>query len=229
MFLLQHLKNIFQSGELDENSVYSILEYTAADGKVYSTKFYNLDFVRTIPEGLNVNNRRWSVYPRGTGGQRPLSMQPQRGWTSKPRVARIRATLGVPPPQLSTPTGLHSPLWKRGAVSLGLACQDFRYATHAAACTSKSNLHFLHIAFVACANFAPTTSCIFSILENMGHKGKMFYFPTVANFETVQFATVQMEGDKISVVAKFATTQKVEMGKTHFILKCKKETLFSGK
>ena len=29
----KHLKNIFQSGELMETSVYSILEYTAADGK----------------------------------------------------------------------------------------------------------------------------------------------------------------------------------------------------
>ena len=29
----KHLKNIFNDGELDENSVYSILEYTAADGK----------------------------------------------------------------------------------------------------------------------------------------------------------------------------------------------------
>lgn len=29
----KHLKNIFDSGELDENSVHSILEYTASDGK----------------------------------------------------------------------------------------------------------------------------------------------------------------------------------------------------
>ena len=30
----KHLKNIFSSGELQESSVYSILEYTATDGKV---------------------------------------------------------------------------------------------------------------------------------------------------------------------------------------------------
>ena len=41
----KHLKNIFNDGELDENSVYSILEYTAADGKKYATKFYNLDAI----------------------------------------------------------------------------------------------------------------------------------------------------------------------------------------
>ena len=39
----KHLSNIFKSGELDEDSVYSILEYTAADGKLYKTKFYNLE------------------------------------------------------------------------------------------------------------------------------------------------------------------------------------------
>ncbi len=31
----KHLKNIFESGELIEASVHSILEYTAADGKSY--------------------------------------------------------------------------------------------------------------------------------------------------------------------------------------------------
>lgn len=39
----KHLKNIFATGELREDRVYSILEYTAADGKKYKTKFYNLD------------------------------------------------------------------------------------------------------------------------------------------------------------------------------------------
>lgn len=33
----KNLKNIFQSGGLDEFSVHSILEYTAADGKTYRT------------------------------------------------------------------------------------------------------------------------------------------------------------------------------------------------
>jgi hypothetical protein len=36
----KHLKNIFESGELQENSVISILEITADDGKKYPTKFY---------------------------------------------------------------------------------------------------------------------------------------------------------------------------------------------
>jgi hypothetical protein len=35
----KHLKNIFDSGELIENSVVSILETTAVDGKNYSTRY----------------------------------------------------------------------------------------------------------------------------------------------------------------------------------------------
>ena len=36
----KHLKNIFESGELNEAAVSSILEHTAADTKTYKTTFY---------------------------------------------------------------------------------------------------------------------------------------------------------------------------------------------
>jgi hypothetical protein len=39
----KHLKNIFDSSELVEDSVVSILETTASDGKTYRTKYCNLD------------------------------------------------------------------------------------------------------------------------------------------------------------------------------------------
>jgi hypothetical protein len=52
--IAKHLKNIFKSGELVENSVYSILEYTANDGKKYNTKFYNLDAIISV--GYRVNS-----------------------------------------------------------------------------------------------------------------------------------------------------------------------------
>lgn len=56
----KHLKNIFQSGELSENSVYSILEYTATDGKTYKTKFYNLDAILSV--GYRVNSRNATLF-----------------------------------------------------------------------------------------------------------------------------------------------------------------------
>jgi hypothetical protein len=57
----KHLKNIFESGELDENSVHSILEYTAADGKSYQTKFYNLDAILSVGYRVNATLfRQWA-------------------------------------------------------------------------------------------------------------------------------------------------------------------------
>jgi hypothetical protein len=52
--IAKHLKNIFESGELVEKSVHSILEYTARDGKKYQTKFYNLDTIISV--GYRVNS-----------------------------------------------------------------------------------------------------------------------------------------------------------------------------
>lgn len=50
----KHLKNIFDTGELVETSVISILETTAADGKNYQTRYYNLDAI--IAVGYRVNS-----------------------------------------------------------------------------------------------------------------------------------------------------------------------------
>lgn len=50
----KHLKNIFASGELVEDSVISILETTAADGKNYKIRYYTLDAI--IAVGYRVNS-----------------------------------------------------------------------------------------------------------------------------------------------------------------------------
>ncbi len=54
--ITKHINNIFKSGELDKDSVSSILEHTAADGKTYKTKFYNLDVIISV--GYRVNSNR---------------------------------------------------------------------------------------------------------------------------------------------------------------------------
>ncbi len=51
-----HLKNIFKSGELPENSVTEDFSVTASDGKKYKTKHYNLDAVISV--GYRVNSGR---------------------------------------------------------------------------------------------------------------------------------------------------------------------------
>jgi len=52
--ITKHLNNIIKEGELEENSVSSILEHTAEDGKKYKTKHYNLDAIISV--GYRVNS-----------------------------------------------------------------------------------------------------------------------------------------------------------------------------
>ena len=60
----KHIKNIYSSGELEEDGTYSVLEYMAGN-RVYSTKFYNLDMIISV--GYRVNSvqathfRRWAT------------------------------------------------------------------------------------------------------------------------------------------------------------------------
>ena len=56
----KHLKNIFTSGELMEGSVVSVLETTAADGKNYPTRYYNLDAI--IAVGYRVNSKKATMF-----------------------------------------------------------------------------------------------------------------------------------------------------------------------
>ena len=57
-----HLKNIFESGELDKNSVTEKISATASDGKKYNTNFYNLDAVISV--GYRVNSLRATQFRR---------------------------------------------------------------------------------------------------------------------------------------------------------------------
>ena len=63
--ITKHLKNIFESKELEEKAVCSILEHTADDGKKYKTQFYNLDAIISV--GYRVNSktatefRKWAT------------------------------------------------------------------------------------------------------------------------------------------------------------------------
>ena len=61
-----HLKNIFKSGELSESSVAEESSATAADGKTYKMKFYNLDAIISV--GYRINSvratqfRQWATH-----------------------------------------------------------------------------------------------------------------------------------------------------------------------
>jgi len=51
-----HLKNIFESGELEKVSVVKDFLTTAKDGKNYKTKYYNLDAIISV--GYRVNSKK---------------------------------------------------------------------------------------------------------------------------------------------------------------------------
>jgi len=56
----KHLKNIFESGELQESSVVSKMETTASDGKNYNTNIYNLDAI--IAVGYRINSKKATMF-----------------------------------------------------------------------------------------------------------------------------------------------------------------------
>ena len=61
----EHIKHIFEDGELDEDSVVRNFRTTAADRKSYNTKHYNLDMIISL--GYRVRSviatqfRRWAT------------------------------------------------------------------------------------------------------------------------------------------------------------------------
>jgi hypothetical protein len=55
-----HIKNCFEEGELDENSVVKEYLTTAADGKKYATKYYNLDVIISV--GYRVKSHRGTQF-----------------------------------------------------------------------------------------------------------------------------------------------------------------------
>ena len=63
--ITKHLKNIYDSEELDENSTCSILEHMGNEGKqTYTTKYYNLDAILSVGYRVNSKNatrfRQWA-------------------------------------------------------------------------------------------------------------------------------------------------------------------------
>ena len=58
--ITKHLRNIFQSSELNRDSVCAKFAHTAADGKIYQVDYYSLDAI--ISAGYRVNSRRGTEF-----------------------------------------------------------------------------------------------------------------------------------------------------------------------
>lgn len=56
----EHIKNVFEEGELDQNSVIRNFRITATDGKSYDTQHYNLDVIISV--GYRVKSNRGTQF-----------------------------------------------------------------------------------------------------------------------------------------------------------------------
>lgn len=61
----EHIKHIFEEGELEENAVVRKFRTTVADGKNYNTTHYNLDMIISlgyrVKSKIATNFRRWAT------------------------------------------------------------------------------------------------------------------------------------------------------------------------
>lgn len=61
----EHIKHIFEEGELEESAVVRKFRTTAADGKNYNMTYYNLDMIISlgyrVKSGIATNFRRWAT------------------------------------------------------------------------------------------------------------------------------------------------------------------------
>jgi hypothetical protein len=80
-----HIKNIFDEGELEENTVIKKSLITAADGKKYRTKHYNLDVIISV--GYRVKSKRGTQFR--IWATRVLKEFLLRGYAINQRLKRI--------------------------------------------------------------------------------------------------------------------------------------------
>ena len=60
--ITEHLKNIYQSGELDEQTTCRKFRHMGSTGQEYETKYYNLDAIISV--GYRVNSIRATQFRR---------------------------------------------------------------------------------------------------------------------------------------------------------------------
>ena len=58
--ITKHIRNIFEEGELVQESVCADFAHTAADGKTYQTVYYNLDVIISV--GYRVKSHRGTQF-----------------------------------------------------------------------------------------------------------------------------------------------------------------------
>ena len=73
----RHIKNVFEEGELERNSVVANFATTAADGKTYNVEYYNLDVIISV--GYRVKSLRGTQFRKWATGR--LNEYIRKGYT----------------------------------------------------------------------------------------------------------------------------------------------------
>ena len=81
----RHINNIFKEGELDKNSVYAKIAYTATDGKLYDVDHFNLDVIISV--GYRVKSQQGTRFRQWANGV--LKEYLLRGYAINQHIQRI--------------------------------------------------------------------------------------------------------------------------------------------
>ena len=65
--ITEHIRNVFDEGELEESSVCRKFRHTAADGKTYDVQYYNLDVIISV--GYRVKSHRGTQFRQWATGR----------------------------------------------------------------------------------------------------------------------------------------------------------------
>ena len=60
----EHIKHVFEEGELEQNSVVRFFRTTVSDGKIYNVSYFNLDVIISV--GYRVKSHQGKKYKMST-------------------------------------------------------------------------------------------------------------------------------------------------------------------
>ncbi len=95
----RHIKNIFETGELDKKSVVAFFATTANDGKTYNVAYYNLDMIISVGYRVNskiaTNFRKWATSTLKDYLTKGFAINEQRLKQEQSKVQNLQNTINL--------------------------------------------------------------------------------------------------------------------------------------
>jgi hypothetical protein len=90
----RHIKNVFEEGELEQNSVVANFATTAADGKNHIVTYYNLDVIISV--GYRVKSLRGTQFRRWASGKKRNRNTKNTAAKQPASFQKLNATFWIP-------------------------------------------------------------------------------------------------------------------------------------